>query len=332
MLSRATAPHRALRWSSYAAAAGLLAALPELVPNRFWVSVLITILFKTLLTSSLRFTLLMGFVSLGHVGFMLIGAYASALLALKGGLPVLLSIPAGALLAALFAALVGYPFLRLKGVYFVVLTFLMAEALRLTALYATGITGGETGLARIPGLPDVHLFGWVWSPSEGEQFYRVLLVLTALVLALLYGLERSRFGLYCRAIAQSEPICRAAGLYTTRLAIINFTLAAAVSGFTGALWAHYETVLAPTFSSVFGMLSSIFLLVYLQVGGRDHFWGPLAGVSSLVLLEQFAQIEEQQIPILLGACLMLAVFAFPSGVAGVLGRVLARARRQVSAA
>jgi branched-chain amino acid transport system permease protein len=325
-------PKKALRWAAYAATAGLLSALPEFLPNRFWVSVLITILFKTLLTSSLRLTMLMGFISLGHVGFMLIGAYASALLALKGGVPVLLSIPSGAALAALFAALVGYPFLRLKGVYFVVLTFLMAEALRLTALYATGLTGGEPGLSRIPGLPDVHWFGGVWSPSEGEQFYRVLLVLTALVLGLLYGLERSRFGLYCRAIAQSEPICRAAGLDTTRLEIANFTLAAGVAGFTGALWAHYETVLAPTFSSIFGMLSSIFLLVYLQVGGRDHFWGPLAGVTSLVLLEQLAQIEEQRIPILLGACVMLAVFAFPSGVTGVLGRLFTRVPRQARSA
>jgi branched-chain amino acid transport system permease protein len=325
-------PRRALRWVACTAAAGLLSALPEFLPNRFWVSVLITILFKTLLTSSLRLTQLMGFISLGHVGFMLIGAYSSALLALKGGLPVVLSIPSGAALAALFAALLGYPFLRLKGVYFVVLTFLMAEALRLTALYWTGLTGGETGLSRIPGLPDVHLLGWVWSPSESEQFYRVLLALTAFVLALLRGLERSRFGLYCRAIAQSEPICRAAGLNTTRIEIVNFTLAAALAGFTGALWAHYETVLAPTPSSIFGMLSSIFLLVYLQVGGRDHFWGPLAGVSSLVLLEQFAQLEEQQLPILLGVCLMLAVFAFPSGVAGMLGQLFTRTPRQVRAA
>lgn len=325
-------PSRVLRWGSCAAAVGLLSALPEFLPNRFWVSVLITILFKTLLTSSLRFTQLMGFISLGHVGFMLIGAYSSALLALKGGFPVLLSIPSGAALAALFAALLGYPFLRLKGVYFAVLTFLMAEALRLTALYATGLTGGETGLSRIPGLPDLSFFGWVCSSSESEQFYRVLLGLTVLVLALLHGLERSRFGLYCRAIAQSESICRAAGLDTTRLEISNFMLGAGVAGFTGALWAHYETVLAPTFSSIFGMLSSIFLLVYLQVGGRDHFWGPLAGVASLVLLEQFAQVEEQQIPILLGVCLMLAVFVFPSGLVGVMERLFTRTPRQARAA
>jgi branched-chain amino acid transport system permease protein len=311
---------RTARLLALGAGAGALVLLPRLVPNRFWVSVAITVLFKTWLTSSLRINHLIGRISLAQVGFMLVGAYTSALLSMQRGVAVPLAVLAGVACAALLAFSVGYPFSRVKGVYFVVLTLLMAETLRLTALYWQNLTGGETGIANIPSLPDLTLAGASWSLSETEHFYYFALLVTAALFAGLYRLERSRFGFQCRALAQSEQVCRAAGVNTTRLIVWSFTLGAAVAGLAGALWAHFESVLTPTGSSVFGLMSSVFLIVYLHVGGADHFFGPFLGVTGLTLIEQLSRIDERYVPLVLGASLIVMVFVAPRGVADVLLR------------
>jgi len=195
------------RWRGAGVAAGalLLAALPGWITSRYWLSVFVLILFKTLMVSSLRLNHLMGFISLGHVGFLLVGAYTSALLAIKCGLFVWWAIALGTGAATLLALLIGVPFLRVHGAYFVILTFLMAEALRLGALYSQQLTGGETGLARIPELPDLQLGPWRIALSETRSYCYFLLLVTAAVLLGLRYLERSRLGSYCRAIAESEP-------------------------------------------------------------------------------------------------------------------------------
>jgi branched-chain amino acid transport system permease protein len=304
------------------ALAGLF-ALPGILENEYLLSILILVLFRVLLVSSLRLNHLMGFVSLGHVGFMLIGAYTSALLVLRLAAPIGLAILAAGLVSSSLALLLGYPFLRVKGIYFVILTFLMAETFRLGAVYANNLTGGATGLAQIHPLSDITLGPVVFSLGETADYYRFLLVVTVTVGLLLYWLERSRLGFYWKAIHESEALCASVGINTTFFKMLNFAIGAAIAGVTGALWAHYQTVLAPAFSSVFGVMSSIFLLVYMYAGGQEYFWGPVIGVVALTAVAEFARVDEEYIPMVLGAAMIGVVLLLPEGIMGGLERARA---------
>src|SRR5215471_4665719 len=119
------------RWRGRALAAGAvlgplaaLAAAPAILASPYWTSVLILILFKVLLASAVRLNHRMGFVSLGHVGFMMLGAYISAVLVMRARVSVFCGLAAASAATFLLAFLLGYAFLRVKGIYFVILTFL----------------------------------------------------------------------------------------------------------------------------------------------------------------------------------------------------------------
>ena len=130
--------------------AGILLSMPTFLDNVYWVSVLIVVGINVLLVSSLRILGLIDHISLGHVGFMLIGGYCSALLVMKVGIPFWAALVLAGLLPGVVALILGYPFLRLKGVYFAVLTLMTAEVFRSTAWAWTSLTGGNQGLIRIP--------------------------------------------------------------------------------------------------------------------------------------------------------------------------------------
>lgn len=123
----------------------LLFALPSLVRSQYWLHVLVLATITVVMAVSLRCLARIGLVSMGSAGFMLVGAYASALLGMRGGLSVWLAIPLGALVAAVIAFVASIPFLRAKGIYFAILTVMLAETLRMIAWYWPGLTGGLFG-------------------------------------------------------------------------------------------------------------------------------------------------------------------------------------------
>ena len=129
----------------------LAIAAPLLLDSIYWTSVLTMIVINALMAASLRIIFLIGEFSLGHVGFMCIGAYTSALLTLKVGLPFGLTLPVAGLMAGLVAFALGYPFMRVKGIYFSILTLVASESIRLLAFNWKNLTGGYEGLIGFPG-------------------------------------------------------------------------------------------------------------------------------------------------------------------------------------
>ena len=123
-----------------------LFSIPIISSNVYWLYILSLAWINVLIASSLRTISLTGELSLGQVGFMLVGAYSSALLSLKIGLSVWLTMLLGGLLAATAALILAYPILRTKGVYFTVLTLLVAEIFRLSMWYMPSLSGGPAGL------------------------------------------------------------------------------------------------------------------------------------------------------------------------------------------
>ncbi len=149
--------------------------------NRYWLSILTILAVNVLLVSSLRTITLLNVMSLGQVGFALIGAYGSALLMMKAGVPFWLAVILSGLMSALVALVLGYPFMKVKGIYFAILTLLTAETLRLIAYYWASLTGGTYGLLGIPspGSLTLPVIGAIDFTDPGNYFRMTVLVLAA---------------------------------------------------------------------------------------------------------------------------------------------------------
>jgi branched-chain amino acid transport system permease protein len=297
-----------------AAAFGVV-AVPLVLDNIYWTSVLTLVVINSLMAATLRMIFLIGELALGLVGFMCVGAYTSALLSMKAGIPFSLSLPAGAFLAGLVAFTVGYPFMRVKGIYFVILTVVTSESFRMLAIHWERLTGGTNGLVGFPGAGILNL------PGLGEvdftsfnAYYYLTLAIVCVSLYILYRLERSNFGLTWLAMRETEKMAGAVGINVLRYKVINFSVACFFAGLGGGLLAHSERTLSPNASSAFGLMTAIYLLVYMIVGGKSHFMGPIIGTFVLSLISEFARPMQEYQPMLIGALAIAVVMILPDGL------------------
>ncbi len=322
-----------MKASRYAAAAGVvvliaaMAAAPGMMGSAYWYAIFTTVVINVLLATSLRSVFLVGRISLGHVGFMLVGAYGSALLSMRAGLPLWVTIPVAALMAGLVALLVAYPFLRVTGVYFAMLTLLAAETLRLVAYNWKGMTGASFGLSGIPGPAPITLpvlgvieFGRV------DRYYYLALAVVVPSMLVLYLLERSDLGLKWRAIRDGEPLARSVGVPVMTYKIANFVIACFFAGLAGALYAHGQRGLDAEATSRFGGLMSMYLVVFMVVGGEGPFLGPAVGAALLTIVGQVASAVDEYQPMVVGVIAILVTLAMPDGIAGLVGRIWRRWR------
>ncbi|MCL4367569.1 MAG: branched-chain amino acid ABC transporter permease [Actinobacteria bacterium] len=299
---------------------------PQVLGSLYWYAVLTTVLINVLLTSSLRVIHLLGRDSLGHVGFMLIGAYSAALLGTRLAVPFWAGILAGGILAALLALAVSYSFMRVKGVYFAMLTLLTAETLRLAAYYWPSLTGGATGMVGI-GVPGEFAGMSFGTPTN---YYFVVVAVVTASLVVLFVFEHSDVGLKWRAVRDAEELATAVGVRTVGYKAGAFVLACFFAGVAGALFAQSERALSAEFTARFGVLMSLYLIVYMAVGGVERFAGAIAGAVVLTLLAELAGSFKEYQPIVLGAIAILVAVTMPTGLIGAFDRLLrvVRARRR----
>lgn len=302
----------------WASAIILAIVSPLALSNIYWTSVLTRILIYVLMAVSLRTIYLVGEFSLGHVGFMCIGAYTSALLSLKAGLPFALTLPAGGVMAGLVAFSLGYPFMRVKGVYFVVLTVVTSESFRLLAFNWKKLTGGVDGLIGFPGAGSLSIpgIGQIDFGGFNEYYYLTLGVVCA-SLYILYRLERSRLGFTWLAIRETDKMAGAVGINVLRYKVINFSTACFFAGIGGGLLAHSEQALSPMGGATFGVMTTIYLLVYMVVGGKGKFEGPVVGAVVLSLVSEFTRPVEEYQPMIIGAIAIAVVMLLPDGLASI---------------
>ena len=300
-------------------AAAILALLMPMIllHNEYLISVLILILLNVLMASSLRTIALLREVSLGHVGFALIGSYASALLMMKGGLSFWPALLASGLLSAAVALILGYPFLRVRGIYFSILTLLTAETFRLVAFYWRGLTGGTMGLVGIPSPEPIvlPLLGSVSFDETGAYYYLTLVVIVICMTAL-YLIERSHLGFTWRAIKNGEELSQSVGINVIGYKVVNFAIASFFAGIAGSLFAHYQRNLSADFTSRFGVVTSIYLVVYMVVGGQRNFLGPAIGTIVLTVISEWARPMKEYQPMIIGAIAILVALFMPGGLVG----------------
>jgi branched-chain amino acid transport system permease protein len=312
----------------------LLFLLPLFIKSNYWLHVLILTGINVLLAVSLRALARTGQISMGTAGFMLLGAYSSALLAKNLGLSFWITLPIGGLLAAAVAIAAGYPFLRAKGIYFAILTVMLAEVCRLTAWYWKNITGGSAGLQDIPSPNPINLGIVTLSFDSKTSFYYLMLVIVIISIIILYRLERSWFGLMWSSIREADNLARAVGINIMGHKILIFGISSFFMGVAGALYAHYTGALSPYGipGSVFGFTASIYVLLYVVVGGESRFAGPIIGAFLLTIAAELARSVREYMPLLFGGLLILVVLLMPEGIVG-LGTLISQwynkaARRQ----
>jgi branched-chain amino acid transport system permease protein len=307
-----------------AAVVVFLFALPTLVNSQYWTHVLILSTIWVLMTVSLRCLTRVGQISMGSAGFMLVGAYASGLLSVKVGVNIWLTLLLGGLLAAAIAFGASFPFLRAKGVYFAILTVMLAEVLRLIVFYWPKLTGGYSGLTGIAVPEPIHFpgLGTITFDSKAHYYYLVL-VIAIVCLIILYRFERSWLGLMWLSINENDQLARSSGVDIRRHKQLLIVVTSFFMGVAGGLYAHYVGTLTPSGDpgSPFSFTASLYLIIFMMVGGEAYFAGPIIGAYLLTIVPELGRSLEQYIPLLMGAILLLVVFVFPEGIVGLVTRV-----------
>jgi branched-chain amino acid transport system permease protein len=250
-----------------------------------------------------------GMISFGHAAFFGVGAYTSAVLSMKFGVPVLLGLLLGGV-GALIAALAMLPVLRLRGPYFALAILAYAHIFRILATEWTSMTGGSGGLSNIARLPTV--MGVDLSSKIGAYF--VILLIVA-VFALVYARVReSHYGLALRAMHESEDATRVVGVNSTVLKGMMLLLSAFMCGVVGAFNAHYISFLEPDYA--FSALWVTIPIVAAIFGGYRSITGPVVGAVVVYLLDQlvFKNIIPSGHQLVLGALLVALIVFSPDGL------------------
>jgi len=267
-----------------------------------------TCLFAALAESLNLITGMTGPVSFAHAAFYAIGAYASALLALRLGLGFWGGFIGALVLTAALGLLLGLPTLRLGGSYLAIATIGLQVIVQGVLLQWVGLTNGPTGITNIM---KPTLFGW--SIEQGVPYYLFVAAWLCLILLLLHRITRSRLGYELLAIREDERAALAIGVPVSRLRVAMFTLAAALAGGTGSLYAHYIGSIDPY---VFDLTLSATVLVTVLLGGRGSIIGVLVSAALLTLLPEYLQVLSNYRIVLYGAGMLLLTLFFPKGLAG----------------
>ncbi len=290
-----------------AAGALVVVALPFL-GNDYVVGVGLTVLMWLALTPSwCVLSRLTGYVSLGQVVFYGLGAYL--VVVTWQAVPLWLAIPAAGLLAATFAALVGGPALRVRGPYFVILTFGLAELVKFSIMAYEAASGMAARI--LFGAPDLMVIYWLMA------------VLAGMSLLLLTWVSGSRFGHGLRSLRENEEAAETLGVPVERYKLLAFVLSAAIPGMVGAVMALRSTYFVV--GQVFDPMVSVTVIAMALIGGGDNARGPVLGVLFLALLSELLWAQAPLLyMIILGAILVVFVLLVPDGVIG-LARRLRRA-------
>ena len=306
-------PGTPLGWIAATLVIAALGALP-FSGNDYIVGIGLTVLMWVALTQSwCVLSQLTGYVSLGHVVFYGLGAYLVVITWQHW--PLWTAILAGGLAGMVFAALVGMPVLRVRGPYFVILTFGLAELVKYSIL---AIESGSGMAARI-------LFG---APDLVVVYYAMFALAVAAVL-LLTWVGRSRFGHGLRSLRENEEAAETLGVPVARYKLTAFVLSAAIPGMVGGVMARRSTYFMV--GQVFDPMISVTVIAMALLGGGDDARGPLLGVLFLAILSEMLWASAPlAYMIILGAILVVFVLVLPNGLMGwVDGRRSARPPRAV---
>lgn len=220
-----------------------------------------------------------GQVSLGQAGFLAVGAYAAGIMTQKFGLPFPVAMLIGGLITGVIGVGVGFPALRIRGIYLLLLTLAFAEIVQ-GVVMTWEYTGGAEGFQRIP-----------YNAYTLDYVYGALVVL----IVFFARLERSSLGRAMDSIHEDETAAEVMGVNVVGVKLLAFSLGAFIAGLAGALFAHHVTYVD---SVTFNILVGVNILMFVLVGGSSTYWGPLLGAAFLSLLPEFLRTLREWLELL----------------------------------
>jgi branched-chain amino acid transport system permease protein len=301
------------RWAALAALLLGLLAWPWLV-DQYWLQVtIISGIFVILAVSLNLIQGISGQISLAHAAFYGVGAYTSALLALRVQLSFWAACPVAVAVTALLALVIAMPSLTLRGHYLAIVTLGFGEIIYQALERWESITHGVMGLKDIP--PPSPLFGLAF--DRKVPYYYLLVALIGFTLFVVTRISDSRVGRALKAIREDEFSAQTLGVPAYRYKVTTFVIGSALAGLAGSFFAHYQRVLTPT---EFTFLDSVRLLMMVIVGGMGSVTGSVVGALLLVWLPEVLRTVGDYRDMVYGAACILIITFVPGGLMGLLGR------------
>ena len=256
-----------------------------------------------------------GLVSFGHVAYFGIGAYVCGILMKTYAVPFSLALPAAAAGAAFASLVFGFFCVRLTRIYFAMLSLAFSQIVWAIAFKWNDVTGGDQGLPDVP-YPDLD---WMTSiPLFGDfgiadQFYVLTLVIVALCLAAMQRIIGSPFGRMLTTIRENPERASAIGVDVRSYQLAAFVVAGGFAGIAGALFGIFNR---GVFADYVYWPKSAEVMIMTILGGIGHFWGPVVGAATLVVLNQEITSYTEYWSFVLGTILLVLLFIFPGGIVG----------------
>jgi len=302
-----------VRWRFWVALSLVMLLLLPLLRPPMYVLVLITGVFMNLALAE-SWTILGGFagyVSFGHVVFFGIGAYTTGTLLLKAGLNPFLTFPLGGLAAGLFALLIAYPLLKVRGPYFAVITLLVALVMSLVVKNVP-FFGGATG--QFLPFPDIPI------EVNRRLFYYAMLGLATAAAGVTAWVQYSKLGAGLTAIRENEDVAEALAVNTTRVKMITYVISATATGLVGGIYSYMRSYISPEIAFDMHVSTTMFLMALF--GGSRHWLGPILGTLALTVVGEALTltIGAEAARVAYGVFLMLVILYLPEGLAGLLLR------------
>jgi branched-chain amino acid transport system permease protein len=299
-----TGRRKLTRPAVYAGIVIILCLLPLFIKSSYWLHILILTFIYIIATVSLRTITTSGQFPLGHGAYMGIGAYTSAVLAKELGWMPWLTIPFGGLVALGIGILIGYPFARLRALYYAMVSlFFGVGMLQVISVFGRW-TGARTGLYGIPPLLSV---------ASKVPYYYLFLGLTVICLLALYRFEFCRIGTTWKAIDQSYMVASSVGINEARYRVLAVAVGCFFVGIVGGAYAHYNLVLSYT---SFDLLATLWLFMYTLIGGIGSFAGPIIGTAVIIIVPEFFRELKEFVPYISAGILLIVFYLMPQGLVG----------------
>ena len=267
-------------------------------------------------------TFYIGRINIGQGAYALMGGYVSAVLMTKVGVSFWLTLPLAGLFCAGISVLIGLPILRLRGVYFAMITLVLTEVTRLAAL-AMPLTNGAKGITSIPLPGSLSVFGITLIPDFSTManpklgFYFLAVTLMVLSYLVLWRIVNSRLGHLCRSLQQNEELAASIGVNTAYLRVLTYAISSFFGGLAGAVFVAISQSIYP---SSFAVADSVNFMLYCFVGGLGYVMGPMLGTFLLYFGWDLLSIAKQYQLLIYSSAMIAMMLVLPNGVLSLFDR------------
>ncbi len=301
----------------------ILLLIASLIAPLFLTEFYLTVLCEALVMSmlALSFNLLFGYMgqlSFGQAAFYGLGGYAVAMLMTKVHFNFWLSIVAGVLVASIIGLIVGFFCVRLRGIYFAVLTLAFGQLIFFIVFKWHNFTGGDDGIQGV--FPPEFLK----SPTNYYYFLLIVFLLSALVL---WKIIHSPFGQTIVSMRENSERTEFLGINIAKYQLITFVIAAAIAGLAGAIWVPFYRSVAPSYLTWIKSGEPVMAAI---LGGPGLFFGPVLGMFIMTFFHSWVLGFTIYWPVVMGALILLVIFFLPGGILGFIQEKVIQRRQRLN--